>query len=104
MPFATSGGGALHTTNVTVSSSSPTLLLAQKTGPPFRSGFMLQNQSAIDVYWSEDPAVSTSGAKQGWLLKGNQTIPIGFTDITMTNPIYALASSGTPVITVGEIY
>jgi hypothetical protein len=102
MPALNGTGGSLHTRPVTLSTT-PQAIVSDRPGGQ-RVGLLLQNPSASDVYFSENPAVAASGPTQGFLLKGGQTVPVTFGDVTISGSLYAVAASGTPTIVVGDVY
>lgn len=102
MPALNGTGGSLHTRALQLSTT-PLAIVSDRPGGQ-RVGLLLQNPSAIDVYFSENPGVSSSGATLGFLLKGGQTVPVTFGDVTISGVLYAVAASGTPTIVVGDVY
>jgi hypothetical protein len=103
VPFALQGGGAVNNAVVAVNANNATQVLPARTSPPFRTALILQNQSAIDIYWGGTSAVTASGVNQGLVVKGNLNPPATFADSTINGAIYAIAASGTPSLNVVEV-
>jgi hypothetical protein len=104
MPFSTQNGGlAILASPIALNSSTAVQILPDRSAGG-RVSFVLQNQSAIDVFIGGDSTVTNSGgAKPGILLKGGLSPPYTFTDSTIRGPIWAIAASGTPALVVLEI-
>src|SRR6516165_4264427 len=98
MPFSTSSGGSPTNTTVSVLST-VTLVLAARVAPPWRAGFIIQNQSTVDIFWGGS-MVTASGPTQGILLKGNLSPPATFTDSTIQGAIYAIVATGSAQLNV----
>jgi len=90
---AESGAANLGTSQVTVSSSSATSLLAARATR--RAALVTNNDSTISIYVGGASVATNTGHK---LAAGNSiTIPY-------VGAIYAIAASGSPVVSVSEVF
>jgi hypothetical protein len=84
-------------TNVALNSVTPTLLTPASANG--RGYVFFENNTAIDIFISTDPAVATSGTHMGKRLCGGLTPPDEFVDGVSSSAWYPIASSGTPSLT-----